>query len=188
MKRRSNQDNEEVVGRRAPAPAETTAGMGMPALQQRKHLRRLDLIFERHRSPIFYLTNCVENRQPILANEMITTILVEAWRNSCDLYGWSIGRYIIMPDHVHFFASPGNREGSDLSSFMSKWKRWTQRQIRKSSANSFAWQKEFFDHLLRSDESYARKWEYVRQNPVKKELVSQPEDWPYQGEIVLLEW
>ena len=32
-------------------------------------------------------------------------------------------------------------------------------------------QEGFFDHLLRSYESYAQKWEYVRENPVRAGLV-----------------
>ena len=46
------------------------------------------------------------------------------------------------------------------------------------------WQEGFFDHLLRSSESYAEKWEYVRMNPVRAGLVPTPEEWAYQGEIV----
>jgi len=36
------------------------------------------------------------------------------------------------------------------------------------------WQDGFFDHLLRSDESYGEKWNYVLQNPVRAGLVSVP--------------
>jgi hypothetical protein len=46
------------------------------------------------------------------------------------------------------------------------------------------WQEGFFDHLLRSHESYAQKWDYVRLNPVRAKLSQTPETWPYQGEIV----
>ena len=46
------------------------------------------------------------------------------------------------------------------------------------------WQEGFFDHVLRSAESYAQKWEYVLMNPVRAGLVNDPDDWPYQGEIV----
>jgi putative transposase len=42
----------------------------------------------------------------------------------------------------------------------------------------------FFDHLLRSDESYAAKWDHVCENPVRAALVSSPDDWTYQGEVV----
>jgi hypothetical protein len=56
----------------------------------------------------------------------------------------------------------------------------------QSKLKSF-WQPGFFDHLLRRDESYAQKWDYVWRNPVRAKLVAQPEDWPYQGEIHLID-
>ena len=49
------------------------------------------------------------------------------------------------------------------------------------------WQRRFFDHVLRSDESYAQKWNYVRENPVRAGLVAKAEDWPYAGEIILID-
>jgi putative transposase len=48
------------------------------------------------------------------------------------------------------------------------------------------WQPGFFDHVLRSEESYSQKWEYVRQNPVRAGLCAHPDEWPFQGEIVRL--
>ncbi|HEY2681003.1 MAG TPA: hypothetical protein VGI59_06740 [Candidatus Udaeobacter sp.] len=48
------------------------------------------------------------------------------------------------------------------------------------------WQRGIFDHVLRSDESYAEKWNYVRANPVRAGLVNDP-DWPYAGEIVVID-
>ena len=51
-----------------------------------------------------------------------------------------------------------------------------------------AWQTGFFDHVLRSGESYGEKWEYVRMNPVRAGLVLRPEEWPYAGEIEVLSW
>jgi hypothetical protein len=38
------------------------------------------------------------------------------------------------------------------------------------------WQPGFFDHILRSDESYAEKWNYVRDNPVRAGLVDRADD------------
>jgi len=34
----------------------------------------------------------------------------------------------------------------------------------------------FFDHILRNDESYSEKWEYVRENPVRAGLVQRAQD------------
>jgi REP element-mobilizing transposase RayT len=49
------------------------------------------------------------------------------------------------------------------------------------------WQPGFFDHILRTDESYGEKWNYVRENPVRAGLVRTAEEWPYQGEIVVID-
>jgi len=45
------------------------------------------------------------------------------------------------------------------------------------------WQEEFFDHVLRSSESYTQKWDYVKENPLRAGLVANAGDWPWQGEI-----
>jgi hypothetical protein len=50
------------------------------------------------------------------------------------------------------------------------------------------WQEGFFDHVLRSSESYSEKWSYVRMNPVRAGLCAEPEQWPYQGEIVSISY
>jgi len=71
-----------------------------------------------------------------------------------------VGRYVIMPDHVHFFAAPQGNDAKTLGQFMSRWKTWTGNRIREVLP-SFRWQSEFFDHLLRSEQSYEQKWQYV---------------------------
>ena len=96
--------------------------------------------------------------------------------------GIGLGRYVIMPDHVHLFV----RGNLDFS--LKQWVRMLKRDL--SSAIPVMpphWQSGFFDHLIRHSESYAEKWEYVRQNPVRAGLVTNADDWRWQGEIVRLE-
>ena len=45
-----------------------------------------------------------------------------------------------------------------------------------------------WDTQLRSGSDYEGKWIYVRNNPVRKGIVKRAEDWPYQGELNVLEW
>ena len=45
-----------------------------------------------------------------------------------------------------------------------------------------------WDRQLRPAESYEEKWQYVKNNPVRHGFVSHAEDWPYQGELNVLEW
>jgi len=92
-----------------------------------------------------------------------------------------------MPDHVHFFAQPGP-DPDLMCEWVKMWKSMSVRQIIKAlSVKTPVWQDDYFDRYLRSTESYAQKWEYVRSNPVRAGLVVRHEDWPYQGRIFNLE-
>ncbi len=55
--------------------------------------------------------------------------------------------------------------------------------VRELSIAGRVWQEEFFDHVLRSSESYSQKWDYVKENPARAGLVNYSEEWPFQGEI-----
>jgi hypothetical protein len=59
-------------------------------------------------------------------------------------------------------------------------------QPRSATAATTLWQREFFDHILRSHESYSEKWNYVFDNPVRAGLVSSADKWEYAGEIETL--
>jgi putative transposase len=88
-----------------------------------------------------------------------------------------------MPDHVHFFCAP-ELDAKALPIFIGFWKEWTSKAIKRQlGVRTPVWQEEFFDHVLRSSESYGEKWNYVRNNPVRHGLVANADDWPWQGEI-----
>ena len=112
--------------------------------------------------------------------------LVRALQEAFEQTGWRVGRYVVMPDHVHSFCSP-TPEGTKLSKFVGLWKCWTTRLAWGEGHHGRLWQPEFFDHLLASGESYGSKWEYVFRNPVRAGICQSSEDWPYQGELVALE-
>jgi putative transposase len=154
-----------------------------------KHLRRLGRIWID--SPIYFITTCTNNRRQVLARDEVAKVLVDEWRVGHGQHGWAVGRYVIMPDHVHFFCRP-ERDGKKLSEFVGFWKSYTSRRInalgspRSTPADTTLWQREFFDHILRSDESYSQKWNYVRDNPVRAGLVRSADAWKYAGEIQTL--
>ena len=146
-----------------------------------KHLRRLERIWVDW--PIYFITTCTVERRAILACKEIAEILIDEWRNAHQRHGWAIGRYVIMPDHAHFFCR-AELDAKTLPLFMQKWKQWTsKRAMRELKLDASLWQEEFFDHLLRSGESYSQKWDYVKENPARAGLVDRSDEWPWQGEI-----
>ncbi len=150
-------------------------------MQERKHLRRLSVVYQTH--PRYFITICTLNRKRVLADPEVHEILRAHWIKSFKLYGWAIGSYVIMPDHVHFFCVDAESRVL-LSRMIGSWKQWSAKEICPLlGSGKSLWQREFFDHLLRSNESYSEKWEYVRQNPVRAGLVDDPDRWPFAGFI-----
>lgn len=98
-----------------------------------------------------------------------------------------MGRYVVMPDHLHLFCAPNQIEPVPLERWVQFWKSWTSQRWPRP-AEQPVWQKSLWDTQLRRGESYGNKWDYARLNPVRHKLVSDPADWPYQGEMNVLEW
>jgi REP element-mobilizing transposase RayT len=89
-----------------------------------------------------------------------------------------------MPDHVHLFVCGGHEFS------LAEWMKGLKRAISNALAPTegrMKWQPGFFDHLLRNDESYSQKWNYVRENPVRAGLVATADEWPHAGEIIYID-
>ena len=154
---------------------------------------RLPVVFQSYDPPLYLVTFNTLLRRPLLACDTVH----QAFRGYAErglAFDVATGRYVLMPDHVHVFVRIGRemtlrRWESGLKQYLGKVLSKTGQApttIPNSKLKSF-WQPGFFDHLLRHNESYAEKWNYVWQNPVRAGLVSKPEDWPYQGEIHVID-
>jgi putative transposase len=154
---------------------------------------RLAQVFSRDGWPLYYVTICTLARRAVLASSALHDAFREYGERGLTM-GVGVGRYVIMPDHIHAFvriAPPQTLKG---------WSAGLKRCLSKALTDSgvtlspdhgqhvkSVWQPGFFDHLLRGNESYAEKWAYVRENPVRAGLVEHADDWPYQGEIVVID-
>jgi mono/diheme cytochrome c family protein len=76
-----------------------------------------------------------------------------------------------MPDHLHALVSFPPE--ALLRETIANWKRFLATKL------SIDWQRDFFDHRLRREESFTEKADYIRANPVRTRLVTSSEDWPY---------
>jgi len=141
--------------------------------------RRLDLIYINQ--PLYFVTFATRDRKRIPSLDCAQAVLEQYARRAVEGFNVALGRYVIMPDHIHLFVRAGR--GFTLSSWIGGLKR----ALSVTLESPKLWQPGFFDHILRGDESYGEKWNYVRENPVRAGLVKSSGDWPYQGEIVLID-
>jgi REP element-mobilizing transposase RayT len=150
----------------------------------RKHPSRQPTVSVGNLSVIVLITVCTHQRRRILAQNEIHHLIIEAWKQSPE---WTVGRYVILPDHVHLFAAENEFQGYPLSQWVQKWKAQVSRRW-PSAKQEPIWQRSFWDRQLRNGDSYDVKWLYVRNNPVRHGLVSNPDDWPFQGTLNDLWW
>jgi putative transposase len=93
-----------------------------------------------------------------------------------------------MPDHLHFFCAPAMFPPLPLQRWMSYWKSLVARQWPDQCGTVKLWQRDYWDTQLRQADSYAEKWSYVHQNPLRAGRTDDVENWPYQGELNVLTW
>src|SRR5438874_858110 len=127
---------------------------------------RLRPIFDSYDAPLLFVTACTLYRRPFPSLETASKAFVK-YATRAQSFNVAVGRYVIMPDHLHFFV----RGSHDFA--LSEWMKGLKRGISNafiSAPDHVRWQPGFFDHLLRNDESYAEKWNYVRENPVRAGL------------------
>jgi REP element-mobilizing transposase RayT len=85
---------------------------------------------------------------------------------------------VVMPDHVHLLFDV--YEEWSLARILRRIKGNSSRLINQTcGSRGTVWQRESFDHLLRSDEAVREKAEYICMNPVRAGLVENVDDYPW---------
>ena len=127
----------------------------------------------------YFITVCCQPRRenqlarPEMANGIFDTIV---HRNEMGV--WFVTLAVVMPDHLHLLVSFPESE-KRMQTILSKWKEWTAKTL------GIRWQRDFFEHRLRREESAREKADYILENPVRAGLVPRWEDWPY---VFIADW
>ncbi len=101
----------------------------------------------------------------VLARLELKDVVEKALRHF-DGERYELGEFVVMPNHVHALLTP--IDGNELSAILHSWKSYTAKVINKRLGQSGTfWQKESFDHIVRSPASLDRFAEYIRDNPKK---------------------
>jgi REP element-mobilizing transposase RayT len=113
---------------------------------------------------------CVKDRRelfsfPDVVKEFERILLEELEKKNCA--AWI---YVFMPDHVHAIIS-GKTATSDPRKCIAMFKQRTGYLLSKKY-KGFFWQKDYYDHILRSDESLVNTVKYILNNPVRAGIVT----------------
>ena len=121
---------------------------------------------------LFFITVCPTPRgENQLARPAVWAELRAASEHYHRSGRWHVPLLLAMPDHVHLLA--GFPAAESMARVIGAWKHFLTRRC------EVVWQRDFFDHRLRANESYEEKAHYIRNNPVRAGLTSTPEAWPF---------
>lgn len=96
--------------------------------------------------------------------------------NRYNLHAWCI-----MPNHVHVIVEPFETTNDNLSKIVHSWKSFVAHKANKIlKRNGEFWQHDYFNHIIRSYQSYLYQVQYVWTNPDNAGI----KNWPYRWKKV----
>jgi putative transposase len=131
----------------------------------------------------YFITICCEGRKPIFAERNHSERLTDQIKLISQKYQIGIYAYCVMPDHFHALVE-GLRPESDLLLFVRNFKQMSTHEFSGGTGIPL-WQKKFYDHILRAEDSPEAVAWYIWMNPVRKGLCAQPDQYPYSGSLTM---
>jgi len=91
-----------------------------------------------------------------------------------------LSAWCVMANHVHAVVTP--MAGCEPSGIFHSWKSYSAHEANKllRTRGTF-WERESFDHLIRSLQQFEEFIHYVENNPTAAGLCASPGDWPYSS-------
>ncbi len=150
---------------------------------------------------IYFVTTTVVRFTPIFANHNYCDILISNIKHYREKYKFVVLSYVIMPSHFHSILIVNPKLGtiSDIMRDIKKFTAWrifdTLNEVEdnlilqtfKESAEGFKdqtkklWIPRFDDEVIRNQQMFWTKLNYIHNNPIKAGLVSRAEDYKYSS-------
>jgi putative transposase len=127
---------------------------------------------------LHFLTFSCYQRAPLLGTPRARDVFERMLERARRWYGFYVAGYVVMPEHVHLLVSEPER--AKLSVALQMLKQNVARQLREPEGGSF-WQPRYYDFCVWSEAKRIEKLRYIHRNPVRRGLVSGPEQWEWSS-------
>jgi putative transposase len=124
----------------------------------------------------YMVTSATWERRSLFRNERWARLFIDSLYHYRSAY--LLHEFVVMPDHIHLVLTPK----TSLEKAVQFIKGGFSYRVKKElGSNMEVWQKGFSDHRIRDAGDYLRHVDYVRQNPVRKNLCDRVEEFPYSS-------
>jgi putative transposase len=90
-------------------------------------------------------------------------------------YLFVVGGYVVMPEHVHLLVNEPKR------ALLSKAIQALKLSVSMRSRERPFWQAHYYDFNVPTHQKFVEKLRYIHRNPVRRGLVTNPEDWKWSS-------
>ena len=141
----------------------------------RRKIRLPKILYRQGR--VFFITIATHQRHPwfslhpALAEQCVELLMSLAETRGAILYAWCA-----MPDHIHLLIGD-----DDVVDFIRLLKGRMTPLARRHDPGKRLWQRSFFDHALRQEESVYRIALYIWENPVRAGIVVEAHEYAWSG-------
>lgn len=117
-----------------------------------------------------FLTFSSFRRRPYLSTVAARELFEDPLERVRLRYLFAVACYMVMPEHVHLLV---NEPGRGL---LSRTVRALKLSVSKRSRERTFWQAHYYDFNVSSHQKFVEKLRYIHRNPVKRGLVTNPEE------------
>jgi putative transposase len=123
------------------------------------------------------VTSATWERRDLFRSERWARLLIDTlyhYRDSAYL----LHEFVIMPDHIHILLTPKTSLEKTVQFIKGGF---SYRAKKELGSNMEVWQKGFSDHRIRDAGDYLQHVDYIRKNPLRKNLCERVEEYPYSS-------
>ena len=140
------------------------------------HLKHYD-----EKNNVYFITTVTKDREPVFNDELACQLFINLLTYYKIKYYINIKAFVIMPDHIHLIIqSLGEQSISDFMKMLKgNFTRYYNEIINKNCHSKF--QRGFYDKIIRNEIQLNEIFYYIHNNPVKRGLVCDPQNYHYSS-------
>ena len=128
---------------------------------------------------LHFLTFSRYDRAPLLGAPHTRDTFLQRLERVRGWYGFVVVGYVVMPEHVQLIVSEPERRPLALALQMIK--QMVSSKLLEPAVNTPFWSPRYYDFNVWSESKRIEKLGYLHRNPVKRGLVTKPEDWEWSS-------
>jgi putative transposase len=126
---------------------------------------------------LHFITFSCHHRLPYLNTPKSKEVIEDMLETLSTRHDFAILGYVLMPEHVHLLMT--EPKTGTVATTLRVLKGETSKLLR--GTHKHFWQRRYYDFNVFTEAKRIEKLKYIHRNPVARELVTKPEDWPWSS-------